>query len=84
MWVVNSLAYLGRISYGLYVFHILGLMVSDYTVHDQQASLSRYVLRNAVAFAVTVVLAAISYRCLETPFLTMKQRFSRVLSRPGS
>jgi peptidoglycan/LPS O-acetylase OafA/YrhL len=80
---LNSLVYLGQISYGLYVFHILGLMISDYTVHDQQASLGRYLLRNAVAFATTVALSAVSYRWLEKPFLTLKQRFSRVPSRPG-
>ena len=80
----RPLIYLGRISYGLYVFHILGLMISDYTVQHQDSSLGRYFFRNAVAFAITVVLAAISYRWLETPFLTLKRRFSRVASRPGS
>jgi peptidoglycan/LPS O-acetylase OafA/YrhL len=80
----NPFVYLGRISYGLYVFHILGLMISDYTVHHQESSLGRYFFRDAVAFAVTVALAAISYRWFETPFLTLKQRFTRVLSRPGA
>ncbi len=59
-------------------------MISDYTVHHQESSLGRYFFRNAVAFAVTVALAAISYRWFETPFLTLKQRFTRVLSRPGA
>jgi peptidoglycan/LPS O-acetylase OafA/YrhL len=77
------LAYLGRVSYGLYVFHVLGLLISDYTVPDQTASLVRYALRVAVAFAFTVAMAAISYRWLETPFLNLKQRFTHVLSRPG-
>jgi peptidoglycan/LPS O-acetylase OafA/YrhL len=81
---LRPLIYLGQISYGLYVFHILGLMISDYTVQHQDSSLGRYFFRNAVAFTITVALAAISYRWLETPFLTLKQRFSRVLSRPGS
>jgi peptidoglycan/LPS O-acetylase OafA/YrhL len=75
--------YLGRISYGLYVFHVLGLFISDRTVHDQTASLGRYALRVAVALGVTVSLSAISYRWLETPFLRLKQRFTHVLSRPG-
>jgi peptidoglycan/LPS O-acetylase OafA/YrhL len=79
----SALVYLGRISYGLYVFHVLGLMISDYTVHDQTASLGRYVLRVSVALAVTIGLSAASYRWLETPFLQMKQRFTHVLSRPG-
>jgi peptidoglycan/LPS O-acetylase OafA/YrhL len=82
-WFVAPFIYLGRISYGLYVFHILALMISDYTVHHTDASLCHYLLRNAVAFTIAVVLAAISYRWLEAPFLTLKQRFSRVPSRPG-
>jgi len=77
------LVYLGRISYGLYVFHVLGLLVSDYAVHDQTASLLRYSLRVVVALAATIAMAAVSYRWLETPFLSLKQRFTHVLSRPG-
>ena len=83
MWGLRPLIYLGRISFGLYVFHIVGLVISDYTVHHQDSSLGRYFFREAVAFAITVALAAISYRWLETPFLTLKQRFSHVPSRPG-
>ena len=77
------LIYLGRISYGLYVFHVLGLLISDDTVPDQTANLFRYSLRVGVALAATIALAVISYRWLETPFLSLKQRFTHVLSRPG-
>jgi len=77
------LVYLGRISYGLYVFHVLGLLISDHVVHDQAASLWRYALRVGVALAATIAMSAISYRWLETPFLSLKQRFTHVLSRPG-
>ncbi len=79
----KPLVYLGRISYGLYVFHVLGLLISDNIVSNQTASLARYGLRVLVAFALTVAMAAISYRWLETPFLKLKQRFTYVLSRPG-
>ena len=78
-----ALVYLGRISYGLYVFHILGLLISDYAVRDQTASLWRYGLRVGVALVATIAMAAVSYRWLETPFLSLKQRFTHVLSRPG-
>jgi peptidoglycan/LPS O-acetylase OafA/YrhL len=80
-WLQKFLSYLGTISFGLYVFHIIGLMTSDYTVQHQDSSLGRYLFRNAVALAVTIVLASISYRWLESPFLTLKQRFSKVPSR---
>jgi peptidoglycan/LPS O-acetylase OafA/YrhL len=82
LWDLQSpFIYLGRISFGLYVFHVLGLMLSNDIVSHQDSSLGRYLLREAVALAITIVFAAISYRWLETPFLALKQRFSR--SRPG-
>ncbi len=79
----RMLVYLGRISYGLYVFHILGLLISDHVVHDQTVSLMRYALRVGIALTATILMAAISFRWLETPFLNLKQRFTHVLSRPG-
>jgi len=82
-WGLRPLIYLGRISYGLYIFHVLGLMISDYTIPNHESSLGRYLVRDAVAFAIAVAFASISYRWFETPFLARKQRFSRVLSRPG-
>ena len=77
----SALVYLGRISYGLYVFHVLGLFVSDYVVKEQTASLARYLCRDAFALGVTIALAAMSYRWIEKPFLRFKQRFTLVLSR---
>ncbi len=79
--LLRALIYLGRISYGLYVFHILGLLISDYLVHNSSASLGRYLFRLAVALAIAILLAALSFRWLESPFLTLKQRFTHVLSR---
>jgi peptidoglycan/LPS O-acetylase OafA/YrhL len=79
----RALVYLGRISYGLYVFHVLGLLISDHVVSDSRAALWRYSVRVGVALAATILLAAISFRWLETPFLSLKQRFTHVLSRPG-
>jgi peptidoglycan/LPS O-acetylase OafA/YrhL len=73
----NPFVYLGRISYGLYVFHILGLMISDYTVHNQESSLGRYLLRDMVGLLITIAFASISYRWLESPVLKLKQRFRR-------
>lgn len=85
IWHVSGvpLMYLGRVSYGLYVFHVLGLMVSDYIVPHAASNLPRYLFRTALAFAVTIGFAAASYRWLETPFLNLKQRFTHILSRPG-
>lgn len=79
----SVLVYLGKISYGLYVYHVLGLMVSDYTVPHAETSLLRYLVRDGIALSLTIGFAAASFRWLEAPFLGMKQRFTHVLSRPG-
>ena len=88
-WFPKVIVYLGKISYGLYVFHMLAL------------GLVRYVLRYAVkwpglksvgfwplagleiviALGLTMVLAHLSYVLFETPFLRMKERFTFVQSR---
>ncbi len=79
----SALVYLGRISYGLYVYHVLGLMISDYVVPQAETSLTRYACRVLLALTVTIACAAASFRWIETPFLNLKQRYAHVLSRPG-
>jgi peptidoglycan/LPS O-acetylase OafA/YrhL len=63
------LVYLGRISYGLYVFHLLALAVMINVPLG-------FGLRVLCSFLVTVALASVSYTWLEKPFLRLKQRFS--------
>ena len=71
------LVYLGKISYGLYVFHLLAIQFSP------RLALPGVPFGRAVsAFAVTVALAAVSYRWYESPFLRLKDRFAHVQSRP--
>ncbi len=74
---VRALVYLGRISYGLYVFHVLAILVASYFV--ARHSFTLYLL---VAFSLTVLLATLSYRYLELPFLRLKRRFTKVGSAP--
>jgi peptidoglycan/LPS O-acetylase OafA/YrhL len=77
----RSLLYLGKISYGLYVYHALGNFLSNklLPVHSTFAQLA---LRPTVALGITILLASASYAVLETPFLKLKKRFTRVDSRP--
>ena len=67
------LVYLGRISYGLYVFHAAALIVA-------RAIAPALVI--PVGFALTIAVAAASYHWLESPFLRLKQRFENIPSRP--
>jgi peptidoglycan/LPS O-acetylase OafA/YrhL len=73
--------YLGKISYGLYVYHPLGNLLSGkiIPVHTGFVQLA---LRPTVALAITIVLAATSYAVLETPFLKLKKRLAHIHSRP--
>jgi peptidoglycan/LPS O-acetylase OafA/YrhL len=76
-----ALIYLGRISYGLYVYHLLAVWIAD-RVLVMPSSVWRGGFRFVLAFGITVSLAAISYRFLETPFLNLKRQFTYVPSRP--
>ena len=67
--------YLGKISYGLYVIHPLAIYFCA------QYEFSRGVMP-VVTLAVTIIGACISYRVIEKPFLQIKDRRAKVLSRP--
>ena len=76
------LVYLGRISYGLYVFHAFGLALATSWI-TSTSPVIELAGRFFAALALTLVLAAASYQWLERPFLRLKERFSHVASRPG-
>ncbi len=74
------LLYLGKISYGLYVLHEFAHFCATRLI---RASTPIAVIAQSVAgLALTVLLAAASYRWLESPFLRLKERFAHVQSRP--
>jgi peptidoglycan/LPS O-acetylase OafA/YrhL len=66
-----GIVYLGRISYGLYVFHTTGIWLVSYWW---------WPFRLPAAFALTLVAAALSYRFFECPFLRLKSHFTYVRS----
>ena len=75
-WAVR----LGKVSYGLYLWHLTGLLLAKSVLHP--ISGTALLGTKAVGFVLTLLLAFASYRWVESPFLRMKDRFARVLSRP--
>ena len=72
-WVFEhpALAYLGKISYGLYVYHFPII----WFVGHELGSMSFY-LKAPILLVITIMVAAISFRFLEQPFLKLKdERF---------
>lgn len=76
--------YLGRISYGLYVWHQLMLRLVEHAMGDKMLTVSRFVFALSVSLVVTIAVAALSHRFLELPFLRLKERFSVVRARPAT
>lgn len=92
-FIPRWLAYLGRISYGLYLVHSL---VYFLTFEKALPNLRRHFplfampssIRSAfwtcVVLALSIALASLSYRYFERPFLHLKTRFTFVRSREES
>lgn len=84
----RPLVWLGKLTYGLYVYHILGFQIGgeliDYLQRHKIATTVVWslVLQSIVSLGLTVSISAISYRFFESFFLRLKERFSRVKSRP--
>jgi peptidoglycan/LPS O-acetylase OafA/YrhL len=76
------LRYLGKISYGLYVFHMLALYLVDKLIGGYARNWGKFVIYWWVGLALTLLMAALSYRFYESPFLRLKERFAFVRSRP--
>jgi peptidoglycan/LPS O-acetylase OafA/YrhL len=66
------LRYLGRISYGMYIFHVL---VTTLVVQaGARAAIAPWLL-SLLAFAATVLAGTLSWYAIERPFLRLRRRF---------
>jgi peptidoglycan/LPS O-acetylase OafA/YrhL len=85
----KPIVYLGRISYGLYLFHqfIYFLVFDVWKAHLLHLSELLHLenwsgaVGTTIAFCTTVLLAHVSYQLYEKPFLRLKRRFTFVPSR---
>jgi peptidoglycan/LPS O-acetylase OafA/YrhL len=84
--------YLGRISFGLYVYHDFAIYLVRRIIVDplNSGEIHNHLLRDCLSvglgmvlpMGLTIPVAALSYRYLETPFLKMKKRHAVIESQP--
>jgi peptidoglycan/LPS O-acetylase OafA/YrhL len=90
-WSSGGLRYLGKISYGLYVFQIFGMLAASRVTdwmglltsghHSLKDLAIGFGVRLPLGLGLTIGMASLSYRFIETPFLNLKDRFTVVRSR---
>jgi len=73
------LRYLGKISFGLYVFHMLANIITYHIFYliNEPLDIRSFLL----ALLITIVLAVLSYELIEKRFLKLKSRFTVIKSR---
>ena len=76
------LRYLGKISYGLYVYHILARDLFKGSLGAEAGTPLWMLEMVLLPLLATLMVSAVSYEVLEKPFLRMKERFALVKSRP--
>jgi peptidoglycan/LPS O-acetylase OafA/YrhL len=80
----GPVVYLGRISFGLYVYHELALDIITRLPIGHAASFANPLswLKAASTLGLTILMASLSYRYFETPFLKLKKRHAVIESQP--
>jgi peptidoglycan/LPS O-acetylase OafA/YrhL len=70
------LRYLGKISYGMYVYHLALIWFTwEFFEEKGQEGTEYYWLKFAIALVATVLVSTLSYHFLEKPVLNLKDRF---------
>jgi len=76
------LRYIGKISYGMYLYHVLGFAIAGKILG--WISFEGETARMIAGTAVTILGAAISYSLVERPLLRLKDRYARGRVHSGS
>ena len=69
-------ARVGVISYGVYLFHIHGIVIAEKLL--QKVGIEQGLIVFIFGYSITILIAETSYRLYEMPFLKLKARFSKV------
>jgi peptidoglycan/LPS O-acetylase OafA/YrhL len=82
MFSKKLFVFLGKRSYGLYIYHLLGnsvaINLTEYISDIPSSDLWLFIY----SLTFTIVASILSYKFIEKPFLILKKRFEVVVSRP--
>ncbi len=76
------LVYLGKISYGLYIFHLIALNSTPLLLSHFGWADCPWSIHFLLALSFTITAASASYYAFEHPFLKMKTRYAIIPSKP--
>jgi len=85
----TTLNYFGKISYGIYMYHMIVVYAALFLLTPYKDSLLAYPLLsvigiNCIVILCTLLVAHLSFTCLEMPFLKLKALFRRTDSKSVS
>jgi peptidoglycan/LPS O-acetylase OafA/YrhL len=69
-------ARIGVISYGIYIFHIHGITIAEKVLH--KLNIDNVSIIFLLGYTATIIIAELSFRLYEAPFLKLKAKFSSV------
>ncbi len=81
-WFPQPILWLGKISYGLYVYHVLVRTLTSRALPHAQHNPILTITNLCLELALTILVAGLSYRWIERPFLRWKESFTFVPNRP--
>ena len=73
---LRPLVYLGKISYGCYIFHLFAIQENARVINALHLNALPVRSRSLVALAVTILAAIASWHLFESPILSIKSRFA--------
>ena len=72
---------LGKVSYGLYMLHPIGILITDISfrvLNINTSSSLTLIVMGVISLIISIMIARLSYKWFETPFLKFKDKFAVV------
>jgi len=76
------LQYLGRISYGFYMFHVMCIVLTVHTLDkyiglNNDITTPQHILLYGISFLLTVAVSSLSYHIFEKAFIRLKDKYAQ-------